>query len=119
MALRSLYPGVIRPPKPGGDRSQNCTGLVHRGARARYTHSSGPSVYTRRMRRINIYIDDELDRRAQLEARKRRISKAALIRAGLIAEIGLEDSAADAIDELVGLSDAAPSADIDAVIYGA
>lgn len=76
-------------------------------------------MYNRPVRRINIYIDDNLDRRAQVEARKRRISKAALIRAGLIAEIGLEDSAADAIDELVGLSDATPSDDIDAVIYGA
>ena len=40
------------------------------------------------MRRINIYIDDELDGRAEREARRRKISKAALIRQSLLAALG-------------------------------
>ncbi|MBV8529529.1 MAG: ribbon-helix-helix protein, CopG family [Candidatus Dormibacteraeota bacterium] len=71
------------------------------------------------MRRINVYIDEELDRRAEREARRRHISKAALIRAGLAAEIGVDQSTPDPVDELVGISDATPVDDIDAVIYGA
>lgn len=68
------------------------------------------------MRRINIYIDDDLDRRADREARRRKISKAALIRQSLLAELG-PASARDPIDSLVGLSDAEPIGDIDSVIY--
>ena len=70
------------------------------------------------MRRINIYIDEELDKRAGREARRRKISKAALIRESLLAELG-PDTGRDPIDELVGLSAAEPSDDIDSVIYGA
>lgn len=68
------------------------------------------------MRRINIYIDEDLDRRADREARRRKISKAALIRQSLLAELG-PSGARDPIDALVGLSDAAPADDIDSVIY--
>jgi Ribbon-helix-helix protein, copG family len=74
-------------------------------------------VYTPPVRRINIYIDDELDRRAEQEARRRRISKAALIRESLLAELGPADRR-DPLDELVGTSDAEPVDDIDSVIYG-
>lgn len=70
------------------------------------------------MRRINVYIHEELDGRAEREARRRGISKAALIRESLRAELGAADER-DPIDELVGLSDADPVDDIDAVIYGA
>lgn len=69
-----------------------------------------------RVRRINVYIDEELDDRATREARRRKISKAGLIRASLLAELGPADG--DASDALVGLSDAEPVDDIDAVIYG-
>jgi hypothetical protein len=72
----------------------------------------------RAMRRINIYIDDELDGRAEREARRRNISKAALIRESLLAALG-PTSDSDPIDLLVGLSDAEPVDDLDSVIYGA
>lgn len=70
------------------------------------------------MRRINIYIDEELDERAAQEARRRGISKAALIRRCLLAELR-PVAGRDPVDELVGMSDAAPSDDIDAVVCGA
>ena len=70
------------------------------------------------MRRINVYMDDDLDIRAEREARRRKISKAALIRQSLLAELG-PNTARDAVDELVGLSDAEPADDLDSVIYGA
>jgi hypothetical protein len=76
------------------------------------------SVYNRRVRRINLYIDEELDDRAGAEARRRRISKAALVRQSLRETLG-PGEAPDPIDELVGFSDAEPADDIDAVIYGA
>lgn len=75
-------------------------------------------MYTRDVRRINIHIDDALDRRAEREARRRKISKAALIRQSLLAELG-PGGRRDPGDELVGLSDAEPADDIDAVIYDA
>lgn len=68
------------------------------------------------MRRINIYIDEDLDTRAEREARRRKISKAALIRQSLLAELG-PASDRDPIDRLVGLSDAEPVDDVDSVIY--
>ena len=70
------------------------------------------------MRRINIYIDEDLDRRAEREARRRNISKAALIRQSLLAALGPADDR-DPIDLLVGLSEAEPVDDVDAVIYDA
>ena len=69
------------------------------------------------MRRINIYIDEDLDDRAEQEARRRRTSKAALIRASLRAELGPR-ATRDPLDELVGASDAEPVGTIDSVIYG-
>ena len=68
------------------------------------------------MRRINIYIDDDLDGRAEREARRRKISKAALIRLSLLATLG-PPGHGDPIDSLVGLSDAEPVDDVDSVIY--
>jgi hypothetical protein len=70
------------------------------------------------MRRINVYMDDELDVRAAREARRRKVSKAALIRHSLLAELG-PTLRQDALDELIGLSDAEPVDDLDSVIYGA
>jgi hypothetical protein len=74
-------------------------------------------VYIGVVRRINIYIDDELDRRAEREARRRQVSKAALIRQSLLTELGPAEHS-DPVDDLVGLSDAEPANDIDAVVYG-
>lgn len=75
-------------------------------------------VYSEQMRRINVYMDEALDLRAESEARRRKVSKAALIRDSLLAELGAA-SDRDPIDDLVGLSDADPADDIDSVIYGA
>jgi hypothetical protein len=69
------------------------------------------------MRRINVHIDEDLDERAEREARRRKVSKAALIRHSLRAELGVAP-ARDPLDELVGMSDAEPTDDVDAVIYG-
>jgi predicted transcriptional regulator len=69
------------------------------------------------VRRITISIDDELDRRAEREARRRHVSKAALIRQSLLTEFGPAERS-DPIDDLIGLSDAEPADDIDAVVYG-
>ncbi|MHB8670141.1 MAG: ribbon-helix-helix protein, CopG family [Acidimicrobiales bacterium] len=82
-----------------------------------YIHIEVPvSVYTMAVRRINIYIDEDLDDRANREARRRRISKAALIRESLVSELG-PARRPDPVDQLVGLSDAEPTGDIDSVIY--
>ena len=75
-------------------------------------------MYIELVRRINIYIDEDLDGRAEREARRRNISKAALIRQSLLAALGPADDR-DPIDLLVGLSDAEPVDDVDAVIYEA
>jgi hypothetical protein len=70
------------------------------------------------VRRIQIHIDEALDRAAAAEARRRGISKAALIRAALEKELdGAAPSPEDPWDAMVGwLSDGGVD-DIDAVIY--
>lgn len=72
------------------------------------------------MRRIQIHIDDELDRAASAEATRRGISKAALIRASLEKELGASSPAAedDAWEAMIGWLDDEPVDDIDAVVYG-
>jgi hypothetical protein len=69
------------------------------------------------VRRINIYIDEELDDRVEREAKRRNMSNAALIRESHVARLGPGDLD-DPLDQLVGMSDAAPAEDIDSVIYG-
>jgi hypothetical protein len=75
-------------------------------------------VYIGRVRRINVYVDEELDQRAEREARRRRTSKAALFRQGLVLLLGTA-SGTDPVDDVVGLSDAEPADSIDAIIYDA
>ena len=75
-------------------------------------------MYTHIVRRINIYMDEDLDERAQREARRRRTSKAALIRQSLLTELGSR-TPRDPLDQLVGASDAEPADSIDSVIYDA
>lgn len=63
-----------------------------------------------------MYIDEELDDQAEMEAARRGTTKSALIRSGLRTELGTR--VAEPIDALIGSSDADPAADIDAVVYG-
>lgn len=69
------------------------------------------------MRRIQIYIDEELDERLQAEARKSGCSKASLIRESVAARYGestpIEE---DPLSRLIGEVDADPAA-VDDVVY--
>ena len=74
-------------------------------------------MYTSGMRRIQIYIDEELDERLQVEAARTGRSKASLIRESVAARMGrstsLED---DPLTGLVGSLDCDPAA-VDEVVY--
>jgi hypothetical protein len=71
------------------------------------------------VKRIQIHIDDDLDRAAAAEADRRGISKAALIRASLEKELGpASPPPDDAWEAMIGWLDDDPVDDIDAVIYG-
>ncbi len=70
------------------------------------------------MRRIQIYIEEELDEALQAEATKTGRSKAAIIRESVAARFGRRGKAPkDPITALVGSIDVEP-ADIDEVVYG-
>jgi hypothetical protein len=70
------------------------------------------------MRRIQIHIDEALDRAAAAEARRRGVSKAALIRAALEKELdGSQPAPGDPWDELTGCFSDGGVDDFDAVIY--
>ena len=75
-------------------------------------------MYTDNMRRIQIYIDEELDERLKVEAAKTGRSKASLIRESVAArweKMGTLE--ADPITSLVGSIDVEP-ADVDEIVYG-
>jgi len=70
------------------------------------------------MRRIQIHIDEALDDAAELEAARRGLSKAALIRASLARELSSETPPdADPWRALTGWLDNGQVEDLDAVIY--
>ena len=68
------------------------------------------------MKRLQIYIEEELDDALTAEAMKRRTSKAALIRT-YVAEHLRPFDGPDPLDELVGAFDG-EAGDIDDVVYG-
>jgi len=71
------------------------------------------------MRRIQIHIDETLDRAVAEEAARRGISKAALIRSCIAREVGAAAAAPDdPWDAMIGWLDDEPVDDIDDVIYG-
>ena len=72
-------------------------------------------MYTHPMKRLQIYIEEELDEALAAEAARNKTSKAALIR-GFVAE-RLGGTKKDPIDDLVGSLDFEP-ASIDDVVYG-
>lgn len=75
-------------------------------------------VYTGRVRRIQIHIDEALDDAAEAEAARRGLSKAALIRASLARELVVDQRpATDPWKALTGWLDDGPVEDLDAVVY--
>jgi ribbon-helix-helix CopG family protein len=75
-------------------------------------------VYNGSMRRIQIHIDEALDDAAEVEAARRGLSKAALIRASLARELATETRRdADPWLALTGWLDDGAVEDLDAVIY--
>jgi hypothetical protein len=75
-------------------------------------------MYTDTMRRIQIYIEEELDDVLQAEAARSGTSKAALIRDCVAARFKSAGSVDDdPLTALVGTVDAEPG-DIDEVVYG-
>ncbi len=73
-------------------------------------------MYTSLMKRLQIYIEPEMDEALALEAARKHDSKAAIIRR-LIAEHTGEQAGGDPVDELVGAFQEEPG-DIDEVVYG-
>jgi hypothetical protein len=70
------------------------------------------------MRRIQIHIDEALDDAAEVEAARRGLSKAALIRASLARELAGETPPdSDPWQALTGWLDDGQVEDLDAVIY--
>lgn len=72
-------------------------------------------TYTGRMKRLQIYIEPEMDAVLEREAARTGVSKASIIRRLIAAYAG--DPAPDPIDELVGRFPEAPGS-IDDVVYG-
>ena len=76
-------------------------------------------VYTLDMRRIQLYLDDDVDDALTAQAAKRGTSRSALVRDAVRASLGAGLHAApDPVDDLVGWLGVEPDDDIDAVIYG-
>ncbi|HUY08945.1 MAG TPA: CopG family transcriptional regulator [Candidatus Dormibacteraeota bacterium] len=69
------------------------------------------------VRRLQIYIDEELDERLTTEAARGKTSKAALIRRGVRERFGQQDTGSDPLAELIGAYDQDPGG-IDEVVYG-
>ena len=72
------------------------------------------------MKRLQIYIDEELDEALALEAQRTGASKAALIRGYVAERIGARRDRSDSLDRLVGrfrLGDGPGSDRVDDVVY--
>ncbi len=74
-------------------------------------------MYTPRMKRLQIYIEEELDDALAVRARRAHTSKAALIREAVRHSIGEPEPTLDPFRDWIGGSDVAP-APIDEVVYG-
>ena len=73
-------------------------------------------MYTPQMKRLQIYIDEEMDDALAIRARRAHTSKAALIREAVRRSIGEPESTVDPFRGWIGGSDAA-SAPVDEVVY--
>ena len=74
-------------------------------------------MYTACMKRLQIYIDEDMDDALAVQARRTHTSKAALIRDAVRRSIGEPEPAVDPFRDWIGGSDAAP-APVDDVVYG-
>ena len=76
-------------------------------------------MYTPPMRRIQLYVDDEVDEALSAEAARLGTSRSALVRDAVRASLSSRlEAVSDSVDELVGSLDVEPDEDLDAVIYG-
>lgn len=75
------------------------------------------TTYNSSMKRLQIYIEPDMDDALALLAVRERTSKAALIRQFVAERLGLADDRHDPLDALVGATDKA-SGPIDDLIYG-
>jgi metal-responsive CopG/Arc/MetJ family transcriptional regulator len=69
------------------------------------------------MKRLQIYIEEDLDDALEVRARRAKTSKAALIREAVRRSLGEPESPQDPFRDWIGDSDADP-ASIDEVVYG-
>jgi len=74
-------------------------------------------MYTPPMKRLQIYIEEELDDALAIRARRGQTSKAALIREAVRRSIGEPEPPLDPFRDWIGGSDADP-APVDEVVYG-
>ena len=76
-------------------------------------------VYTLVMRRIQLYLEDDIDEALSVAAARRGISRSAMMRDAVRVALAAETEAlADPLDGLVGSVDVEPDDDLDVVIYG-
>ena len=73
-------------------------------------------MYTPRMKRLQIYIDEDMDEALAIRARRAQTSKAALIREAVRRSIGEPEPMVDPFRDWIGGSDVAP-APVDEVVY--
>ena len=74
------------------------------------------AMYTDAMKRLQIYIDEDLDEALGSLALRGHTSKAALIRQFVAEKLGIPDQTHDPLDRLVGCYDEAPG-DVDELLY--
>jgi Arc/MetJ-type ribon-helix-helix transcriptional regulator len=74
-------------------------------------------MYTPLVKRLQISIPEDMDEALAVEAGRRRVSKAAVIRELLRQLLGDREKSSDPMAKLIGDIDAEP-ADIDEVVYG-
>lgn len=76
-------------------------------------------MYTVLMRRIQLYIDDDLDDALSAQAARAGVSRSALVRDAVRVSLSAYfDTPTDSVDDLVGWLDVDPDDDIDSVVYG-
>lgn len=76
-------------------------------------------MHTVCMRRIQIYVDADLDEALSAEATRLGTSRSALVRDAVRAWLeAYFDAPGDAVDDLIGSLDVDPDDDLDSVAYG-